>query len=487
MFLAVLVGCSGGGGSSDEPNDSLATATPLGSIGSSTRTGAIVGEDRDYFEFSAAVDGLLRIALNVAAGADFDLALFNGPGARLATTRADNRSPQVGPVETLFAWVRKDAVYFVEVRGFAGSSGAYRFTIEIDAPTASSSTAVDSLAEARSFHAAVTLPDGRALVAGGTADPSSQTNAIVSALDSTELFDPSNGEFTSGPALGAPRFAPTATLLPTGRVLIAGGDLTATADLFDPATDGVDASIAMTGGIRVLATATLLRDGRVLIAGGTTLVFNPLPSARTLDTTTIFDPKTRTFSSGPRMRAPRTSHAATLAPDGRVLLTGGVGRSDSEWIDVAGATSIDGPALTGVRDDHTATLLGNGRVLLAGGQNGSGRSLDTAEILDPGVVAFRLIPDRMADPRADHQSVLLRDGSVLLLGGEDDPAGGPDVILTSVDRFDPTTELFAPAPALVVPRDDHRVAPLLDGRILVTGGEDVTSTSIRDVELYLPD
>jgi len=98
-----------------------------------------------------------------------------------------------------------------------------------------------------------------------------------------------------------------------------------------------------------------------------------------------------------------------------------------------------------------------------------------------------MLASTMADRRADHVALREPDGSVLLIGGEDDPAGGPDVILTSVDRFDPTTEAFLPLSPLSVPRDDHRVVRLRDSRILVTGGEDETSTSIRATEYYVPD
>jgi len=142
--------------------------------------------------------------------------------------------------------------------------------------------------------------------------------------------------------------------------------------------------------------------------------------------------------------------------------------------------------MNGVRDDHTATVLPSGAVLVTGGQNASGRSLNTAEILDPGATAFRLLAATMSDHRADHVAMRLPDGSVLVLGGEDDPGGGTDVILDSTDRFDPATETFAPDAALLLPRDDHRVAHLLDGRILITGGEDATSTSIRDAETRAP-
>ncbi len=431
--------------------------------------------DLDSFRFTAAVDGQLRIRIDMPVGIDYDLALFDSTRRRLATSRSDNRDVAV---EWMYFPVSQDRIYFVEVEG---ARGGHRLALEIEQPAVSSETVIGSLAQARSFHAMAPLPDGRALIAGGTTDPSSPNAALSNALDSTELFNPATGEFMAGHDLGGARFGLTATLLPTGRVLLAGGDLLGTADLFDPAAPP-QLRIPMTGGLRLLASATLLADGRVLIAGGTTIVFAPLPTARTLDTTTIFDPKTRSFSAGPMLRAARVSHAAVRMPDGRVLLTGGVGRSDSEWIDSAGSTP--GPALSGVRDDHTATLLADGRILIAGGQDTTGRSLDSAEVLDPGASAFRLLASPMGSRRADHQAVLTPNGSVLLLGGEDDLGGGLDVILTTVDRFDPDSESFTTMTALQIPRDDHRVARLLDGRLLVTGGEDGSSTSIRDAEIY---
>ena len=462
LAALLLAACSSGGGA--------AAVTDLGRI-----TEAVVPGDLDAFRFTAAVDGQLRIRLDMPAGADYDLVLFDAAHRRLATSRSDNRDVAV---EWMYFPVSQDQIYFVEVEG---ARGDHRLALEIEQPAASSETVIDPLAQARSFHAMVALPDGRALIAGGTTDPSSPSSALSNALDSTELFDPATGEFMAGPDLGSARFGLTATLLPTGRVLLAGGDLLGTADLFYPAAPP-QLGIPMTGGLRLLASATLLADGRVLIAGGTTIVLAPLPTARTLDTTTIFDPKTRSFSAGPTMRAARVSHAAVRMPDGRVLLIGGVGRSDSEWIDATAGTP--GPALSGVRDDHTATLLADGRILIAGGQDETGRSFDSAEVLDPGASAFRLLTAIMGTRRADHQAVLTPDGSVLLLGGEDDPGSGLDVILTSVDRFDPVSESFTPVTPLLVPRDDHRVVRLLDGRLLVTGGEDATSTSIRDTEIY---
>ena len=65
----------------------------------------------------------------------------------------------------------------------------------------------------------------------------------------------------------------------------------------------------------------------------------------------------------------RAHHTATNLPDGRVLVTGGIGNVDSsEFFDPAAGTWLVGPTLNEARYDHTATLLADGRVLVVAGQ-----------------------------------------------------------------------------------------------------------------------
>ncbi len=521
LVLVIFSGCGGGGGDDgpgdgvppvpddaipeQEPNDEATDALDLGVLdaaravtGEISRTAVkdrLADGDLDLVRFVAPACGRLSVRLDHGAGADYDLALFDAPGTRLATSRS------ALPVERLLAWVDGGETYLLEVGGYAGAAGDYVLRLEVEdqvacsdapvAPASSSTAAVGSMARIRSFHASAPLPGGGALVAGGTSDPSSPTGAILGADSTTEIFDAASNTFSAGPALSNGRFGPTATLLPTGRVLIAGGDLNGTADLFVPwagnalAAQGID----LAAGMRSLHTATLLPDGRVLLAGGTRVKFTPSPQAEHLATTEVYDPKTRTCTAGPTLAHVRTSHAAAGMPDGRVLVIGGVGRSDTEWVDVRGAafSVAPGPALSTVRDDHHATVLEDGRVLVTGGQDASGTSLDTAEILDDAPDAsFRLLAAKMASRRADHQAVLLPSGQVLILGGEDDPGDGSgDVILSTVDVFEPGAETFTALPPLGVGRDDHRAIRLLDGRVLVTGGENTTSTaSIDACEAY---
>ena len=66
-------------------------------------------------------------------------------------------------------------------------------------------------------HTATLLPNGKVLVAGGCI-------MAVDDLSSAELYDPATGTWTATGSLGTARYGHTATLLPNGKVLVAGGD-----------------------------------------------------------------------------------------------------------------------------------------------------------------------------------------------------------------------------------------------------------------------
>jgi len=130
---------------------------------------------------------------------------------------------------------------------------------------------------------------------------------------------PSPGTWRAGGAMSTPRRLHTATVLPSGKVLISGGyngGTLSTAELYDP----VAGSFAATGSMstpREHQTATLLPNGKVLISGG-------LNGGAGHSTAELYDPSSGSFATTGSMSTPRDWHTATLLPNGKVLISGGI-------------------------------------------------------------------------------------------------------------------------------------------------------------------
>jgi hypothetical protein len=361
--------------------------------------------------------------------------------------------------------------------------------------------AVGSMNAARYLHTSTLLNNGKVLIAGGTAP----VTGGFATTKSAELYDPATGTFTPVGDMISDRDSHTATLLPNGRVLIAGGvqrtvngnvTYLDTAELFDPVT-GTFAALAPMNAIRQEHTATLLPNGKVLIVGGD---FDPgynIPNA-TNDTAELFDPASGSFTlvANHTMEA-RSAHTATLLRNGDVLLAGGyhlegpfaTPTDSAEVFDpVSGSFTGLASRMSSVRYYHTATLLATGKVLIAAGAIGSTVPFlgaipvvtnvsHTAELFDPSSGTFTLIsPDVMTSPRAFHSATLLPNGKVLLAGGYNGGVGGPTIGPTAYNN---TAELFDPASNTFISilpntmssaRSLHTAILLADGRVLLAGG-----------------
>lgn len=238
----------------------------------------------------------------------------------------------------------------------------------------------------RASHTATVLKDGRVLVAGGDIIFfNGVQNSTLQSLASAEIFDPNTETFSSTGSMTVARESHTATLLTDGRVLIAGGSdgalgnnspvptVYASAELFDPNTGHFTAAGNMAAE-RDFFTATLLGTGKVLVAGG-------VNSTNFLDTSDLFDPSSASFAATGNLTATRFYHDATLLKDGTVLLTGGVGASPAlataEIYDPTAGTFAATGSMISPRVWHTATLLQDGRVLVTGG---SAAPFATAEL-----------------------------------------------------------------------------------------------------------
>ena len=89
-------------------------------------------------------------------------------------------------------------------------------------------------------------------------------------LASCELYDPVSGTWSVTGSLSIGSFGHTETLVPNGKVLVAGGGfLGRAAELYDPATG----TWTLTGNLNTIqsggATTTVLPNGKLLLAGGT--------------------------------------------------------------------------------------------------------------------------------------------------------------------------------------------------------------------------
>jgi hypothetical protein len=289
-----------------------------------------------------------------------------------------------------------------------------------------SGTFVDTLLPDDLFcsgHAA--LADGTVLFAGGAAGD------VIGIIDA-DIFDPVSLIWTEQASMAFPRWYPTSTTLPDGRVLVTAGNSSPgvrveTPEVYHLGTNtwqqltSAKRSLPMYPWMFVLPSDGVTRDTRVFSAGssGNTKVLNV--------TTGTWEPATYS----------------------------------TKW---------------GNRGDYrgTAVTYGPGKVLIAGGRDPSGTATlhtNTAELID----LNQLSPEwqftgSMKYPRGHLNSTLLPDGTVLVTGGTERAFSDPGAAVLAAELFDPVTGTWTEMASMQVPRLYHSTAFLLpDGRVVTTG------------------
>jgi len=315
------------------------------------------------------------------------------------------------------------------------------------------------LSAGRSGHTATLLPDGRVLVTGGTTHEASAEGSRFVARDSVELFDPKANQWKPGAPMAQARNWHTATLLDDGRVLVVGGAREQkshlnTVELYDPAKDRWSAAAPLAQA-RCLHQAVKLTDGSVLVVGGRSnqlpleeagpdagMAQRPHGAARgptgfgaPIASAERWSPEGR-WATLSEPVDPRQRHALLALPQGRAMVVGGATRTGLTnlaelWTPDAGAWLTPEHSLSMGLGSHTATALENGDVLVVGGEPPN--SVDTARAQRFEAAAQRwCLAGELLSSRKQHTATVLESGRVLVVGGVS--AGIPE---RTAERWEP--------------------------------------------------
>jgi Galactose oxidase, central domain len=345
-------------------------------------------------------------------------------------------------------------------------------------------TATGNMTTPRIGHSATLLPNGKVLIAGGDALCDFASGAGCIAAPFAEIYDPVTGVFTATGGMTT-IFPRGGVLLPDGRVLFAGSSFNytgspATLEFYDPSTGNFNmaGSLATLTGVK---SATLLNDGRVLLVG--TIGIQPaVPSAE------LYDPNAETFTPVANWPQGYLGPPELKLPDGRVLL-----QYPDDYAELfnptAGTFSVtDGLAPFAVQPQ--ATLLRNGKILFTGGSADKSFPADVnlASLFDPATGLFGGT-GMMQVGRDGHTATLLPDGTVLVAGGsQNENIAFPAI--SSAELYDPTAGRFSTTANMTTARAGHTATLLNNGQVLITGGSAFGSSSsigaVSGAELYTP-
>jgi len=301
--------------------------------------------------------------------------------------------------------------------------------------------------QGRAFHTATLLPDGTVLVAGGAAKLAEGGGLLdpveaTHALRTAERFDPTAGAFIKEPALDT--CEPDMDLLCLRRKRAFHGAL-----LF--------------GG-----------DGRVMLVGGEPIGEEPH--------TEFFDPQTLRFVNGPKLDTDRSRAGVTVVPGalGGIVAVAGMdaqgGALESFELYNPDSGEFEPLAIDDIEERIGATAVAFQEGLaLIGGWSGPwpGTPSDQVDMIRGESGQFVNTVIHLKEARAGHTATLIKDGKmadVLVCGGVNDGGTVSSTCeIVNLDPDSPGSELI-PAMELEYERWGHTATLLDDGRTLLVAG-----------------
>ena len=337
----------------------------------------------------------------------------------------------------------------------------------------------------RDGHTATLLPNGNAVIAGGE-----NNNQVIA---SSEVYSPTFDSWTVEGHLNVARSNATAVLLSNGEILIAGGCVadclgatTASAELYH-SLSGTWTSTSAMETARVYFSMVRMHSGEILVAGGCTgLDANGCTGVT--NKAEIYNPATGKWTATGSMTAARGNLTATLLPNGQVLVAGGINSvgdplGTAELYNPAtGKWTATGKMIT-ARDEHTATLLPTGHVLIAGGENIFGVTTTITELYNPSSGRWTETGN-LNTSRLEHTATILMNGEVLIAGGNNVTANATTV-LSSAEIYNPTTGKWTHTGSMTAARVGHTATLLRSGKVLAASGSDANN-DLTSAELYQP-